>query len=437
MASITPKLDVSQFRAMGSAKSRLVSVQAENAQTVVGNSGQQDLYFAIPSSSMSMLNSQLTALTFDLVCSSACSFSNGGANSIIQGVEVIIGNQSVELLDRCNVFSALMEDHQSKSRAQNIGSILSGHGEFVKDTVGGSATASIDPVKSGKDLTTKIRVSIPLYSSTLGLLASNYLPLVDGIRLRLTLASNDIALQYASGTPAYTMTRIALNMDYLDINPAVYSQLLAESGGVFKFHSTGVANFNNTLQPAGNHTILIPARYSSIKNYFVVFRRNDTNGNNGSGRANKNTTGGRYYPNLQNYVFRIEGRNYPAIPITVSDGTTSYGGESFQEGVKCFHASHSPDFDVVYNNSQYLRGDGVTAGTQDSEDGAFFLGLDFEESGAGAIRGLVSGINTIDSNTFLELKLDANNISMDSDTFSVFDLVIEFDVMSGSIVVSK
>jgi len=50
---------------------------------------------------------------------------------------------------------------------------------------------------------------------------------------------------------------------------------------------------------------------------------------------------------------------------------------------------------------------------------------------------LISGQNTIDSNTFLELKMDANNISMDCDTFAVHDLVVELDMLSGSITVSK
>jgi hypothetical protein len=51
--AITPHLDLTGFRSMGSAKSRLVSVQPENTQSITGNSGTQDLYFALPAGSMS------------------------------------------------------------------------------------------------------------------------------------------------------------------------------------------------------------------------------------------------------------------------------------------------------------------------------------------------------------------------------------------------
>lgn len=421
--AITPHLDLTGFRSMGSAKSRLVSVQPENTQSVTGNSGTQDIYFALPTGSMSMINPQNSSLVFDLVTDASGTLCNGSASSLIRGLELIIGNQSVELLDRYNVFSALVEDHQNKSRAQNIGSILSGH-------------TNTDAKKTGKDLQTKIRVSIPIYSAVIGTMCSQYCPAVDGMRLRLTLAPNDEALVYSSGTPAYTMSKISLNMDYLDINPAVYSALVQESGAVFKIHGSGVSNFNSTATAAGNHTILVPARFSSIKNYFAVFRRNDADGANGSGKASKNTTGGRYFPNIQQYVWRIEGRQFPSVPINLSDGTTSYAGEGFQELVKCFHAQHSPDFDVIYNDTDYLYGDGVTSGA-DAGNGAYALGLDFEESGYGQVRGLVSGYDTINSNSYLELKLDANNLSMDVDVFAVYDLIVEMNMLDGSVNVSK
>ena len=442
--AITPHLDLTGFRSMGSAKSRLVSVQPENTQSVTGNTGTQDIYFALPAgSSMSMINGQNSSLCFDLQTSATATLCNGSASSIVRGLELIVGNQSVELLDRYNVFAALVEDHQNKSRAQNMGSILSGHAQFAPnvptsddDTGATLGTPLVDAKKTGKDISTKIRVSIPLYSAIIGTMCSQYCPAVDGIRLRLTLAPNDECLQYSTGTPSYTMSKISLNMDYLDINPAVYSALVQESGGVFKVHGSGVSNFNSTAAPAGNHTILVPARFSSIKNYFAVFRRNDAAGANGTGKADKNTTGGRYFPNIQSYVWRIEGRQYPSIPISLGDGSVSYAGEGFQELVKAFHATHSPDFDVVYNNDDYLYGDGVTSG-DDAGTGAYALALDFEESGYGQIRGLVSGMDTINSNSYLEIKCDTNNLSMDVDVFAVHDLIMEVNMLDGSVNVSK
>ena len=459
--AISPHLDVSAFKAMGSAKSRRVSVNPENLSSHTSSTSSKDCYFALPSASMGMINGQNSALQFDLTSAGAtASIANGSGSSLIESMELIIGNQSVELLQSYATFSALIEDHQSSSRAINSHGILNG----------GASTAS----KQGAEIAVgaTVRITVPLYSAVIGTMCSQYCPAVDGIRLRLTLAPHTTALKVANvvgsngvitgsgvGTPTYVMTDITLQMDYLDINPAVYNEMMAEAGGVFKIHGSGVSSFSSTISLAeANHSLLIPARFSSVKNYFTTFRESAS-----VGLKSRNSCGARINPKIKSYSYRVDGRNYPSVAVKAFKGTTPVAGEAFSELVKCFHATHSPDFDTVYGLPEYNELGTLGAVATRASDvltnarvlardrGSFAIGLDWEESGYGQLRGLVSGMDTINSNTFLQLQTenfsagdftDVGDSVTDAlgclvDTFAVHDLILELNMLDGSVSVSK
>jgi hypothetical protein len=414
--AISPHLDVSAFKAMGSAKSRRVTVNPENLSSHTGTSSTRDCYFALPSANMGMINGQNSSLQMDVTITSQTSgLCNGSGSSLIDSMELIIGNQSVELLQNYAVFAAIVEDHQSSSRATNSHAILNG---------------GRDSLKKGAELAanSKVRVTVPIYSAVIGTMCSQYCPAVDGIRLRITFASKENALLCETTGGGYTLSDIVLQMDYLDINPSVYSEMLAEAGGVFKIHGSGVSNFSTTsnlLVP--NASLLIPARFSSVKNYFTTFR---VSANIGS--DTKNSCGDRVAPKIKGYSYIVDGRAYPSVPVKAHDGTSFLAGEAFSEVVKAFHATHSPDFDTVYSLANYTDAVG-TDGT-----GSFLIALDWEESGYGQLRGLVSGMDTINSNTFLELQMTAgSDVPITIDTFAVHDLILELNMLDGSVSVSK
>jgi len=426
--AISPHLDISAFKAMGSAKSRRVTVNPENLSKHTGTSSTRDCYFALPSSAMGMINGQNSTLQFTMeatgTAAASQALSNGSASSLIDSIELIIGNQSVELLQSYGAFAAVIEDHQPAGRGASAFSILNGGAGAIK--AGAAVTV-------GK----KVSCAIPLYSAVIGTMCSQYCPAVDGIRLRVTFASNAKALVSADGSAAYELTDIALQMDYLDINPSVYSEMMAEAGGVFKVHGSGVANFATTVNiKHPNASLLIPARFSSVKNYFTTFRDSAS-----TIALGLNSTGARVAPKIKGYTYRIDGRNYPSVPVRCHDGGAGddgnyLAGEPFSELVKCFHATHSPDFDTVYDLDAYTKAFGEAT---NPEQGSFLIGLDFEESGYGQLRGLVSGMDTINSNTFLELSLEGedDDSSCVVDTFCVYDLILELNMLDGSVSVSK
>jgi len=442
--AITPLLDVSAFRSMGAAVSRRVLVQPENLTSLSLGSATQDVYFALPSGRYSMINGQNSYLMFDAVVTIATDtnfggFSNGSASSVIRGMELIIGNQSVELLDRYNNFAACVEDFQSKSRSQTMANILTGsNATYVKcPAQAASAAAQTQAAK---------RYAIPIYSSVLGTLATQVCPAVDGIRLKLTFETLAIATQEAddagllAGAAAITscvITNINLGMDYLDIDPVIHSQLIQESGGVFKTHGTGVANFQTTLAAAAGSSasILIPARYSSVKNYFTSFRNSLTTG----ATAGIYNSFARYNPHIRQYSYRIDGRQYPSVPIVCHNGTTDLAGEVFIELIKCFDAANAVTFDCVFNLSQFLStGTADSTATVPKNQDSFLIGVDFEEAVGGG-KAVVSGKDTNSNNTFLEVQFNDGSVipGLLIDTYALYDNILECNMMTGEVSVSK
>lgn len=442
--AITPMLDVSQFRATGSARSRRITVVPESASEVTGSTSTSDIYFAIPSGKLSMINGHNSYLMFDYKLTGTStaaadtvlpinlSPANGSASSFIRGLETIIQSQSVEYIDNYNVWANIHNDFQPRNRAKGVQSILEG-GDFNENTAFANASASTSlnanrPIKQGQPHTSGswYRACIPVHSSVLGTLSHQALPAMDGIRLRLIFDTVSKAVFGATGT-AYNIKNLRLQLDYLDIDPMVHQQLVQESGGVFKTHAMGVANYQGSqVDTQRNNSLLIPARFSAVKAMLMCWRNS---ADVGGSTATKNKTGSRFFPALDRYSWNIGGRQYPSNEISAKTDSGYSGAEPFMETVKVFGQLHSPNFDCVFNRKQYLS-------TASASDDSFVLGLDFEEYG-GSTK-VVSGLDTTSSNIYFQSTHDADlSAGAVIDTFVMYDLIIESDMVSGLVSYSK
>ena len=500
--AITSELDLSSFKAMGAAKSRRVTINPENTSSFTSTSSTTDVYFTLPSGKFSFINGQNSYLAFDLTGdvripsavtlgtagtayvagATTLRIANGSASSFIRTLEVQMQSQSVELLDKYDVFAAIVEDAQGLSRASSVASVTMGAAPPA------TAAASLSTgLKSATGLTYKcgadlfngqnspaastaawtaggvtLRVCIPLYSSTLGTMAQQHLPAADGIRLRLAFQPSEIpmVLRTAATITAatagaiipfdvrYNVSNMALQMDYLDVVPEVYMQLVSEAGGVLRQHGTAVANFGTTISAASTFaSLLVPARYSSLKSYMTCFRASAT-----TTSLYANSCGDRLYPAMNDYVYRIDGKNYPSVPVRCGNAGTATCGESMMEVIKCFHALHSTQFDLVFNFGDYgLRtitsGTGVSAapyptpadatagGNLGNICGSFLIGLDFEQDSAGKV--VISGLDTNSSNTYLDINSSGVAVNLVADTFGLYDLIVEYSVSDGVVSFSK
>jgi hypothetical protein len=150
-----------------------------------------------------------------------------------------------------------------------------------------------------------------------------------------------------------------------------------------------------------------------------------------SSPATRNVPGDRILPQISNYFFQVDGANVPSVPVLLADSATSvYAGEALSEVMKVFGASNSAQFATVFAEANYedLSGNNVT--------GSFILGLNFESQDS-AGSALISGRDLNSSNVYLNLTHYASATASVIDTFALYDQVITYDMMTGSISQSK
>lgn len=429
MASYIPviprEIDLTEYKGVQGGRSRRISVQPDNLSTYTSSDSTSDIFFSIPASRNSFVQTNCTALVFNVTSTSsiasAASLSNGSASSIVQAMEVVVQNQQVENLLNYATYAAIVEDCQGLQRFTGVGSVLNGATTTLKT---GKTISSATASALGPNAT---RCVLPLYSGLLGVGAEQYCPMVDGIRLKLTLATSNNALVISSGTATYTLTSIQLQLEVMDFDSATMSALIAQGGGMLKQHMTSVNNYQSTISASTANSVLIPARFSSVKALLVSFRLSA----NISSPATKNVCGDRILPQISQYFFQVDGANVPAVPVAVADSATAvYAGETLGEAIKVFGASNSTQFQCVFSEANYedLAG---TSGT-----GSFFIGLNFESQDS-ASSALISGRDLNSSNVYLNLTHYATASASVCDAFALYDQVITYNMMDGSISQSK
>jgi hypothetical protein len=213
----------------------------------------------------------------------------------------------------------------------------------------------------------------------------------------------------------------------MDFDSATMSALVAQGGGMLKQHMTCVNNYQSTLQSSTSNSILIPARFSSVKGLLVSFRL----ATNLSSPLTENVPGDRILPQISQYFFQVDGANVPSVPVLVADSATSvYAGEALSEAMKVFGASNSSLFQTVFSEANYED----LAGT--SNTGSFFIGLNFESQDS-AGSALISGRDLNSSNVYLNLTHYAAASVSVCDAFCLYDVVLSYDMMQGTVSMSK
>jgi hypothetical protein len=188
-------------------------------------------------------------------------------------------------------------------------------------------------------------------------------------------------------------------------------------------HGQAVANFQTATAASSVQSFLIPARFSSVKSMFGCFRLSADI----AAPALKNAVGNRCNPFIKDYTFNIDGKNVNPTPVRVDGGA----GESIAELANCFNAVSSNEFTIAANAATYLQTDSSTT------QGAYALGINFEEhstTGAGAV---VGGIDTNSSNTYLNITNTQAAGGYTCDFFAVYDLILSIDMINGGVSMSK
>lgn len=435
MASTIPvisrEIDLTEFKGVQPGRSRRISVQPDNLSTYTSSSSSSDLFFSIPSSRNSFIQTTATQLVFNVSATvtfatdPVISLSNGSGSSVIQAWETVIQNQQIENILNYNVYAAMVEDLQPKERAATTGQILNGSTSFKSGlAINGATTVAGNP----------IRCALTCYSGVIGQGAEQFCPMVDGMRIKITLAPTNTALHQANETSVtqstlvYNLSNIALQLEVMDFDSATMSALVAQGGGVLKQHMTCVNNYQATLAVSTANSILIPARYSSVKALLTSFRLAT---NISTKPFLKNVVGSRIQPKIKEYFFQVDGANVPSVPVLVaSSSTLFFPGEVLSELMKVFGASNSIQFEGGFTRANFTD----TAGTDVTT--AFMLGLNFESQDS-AGSALISGRDLNSSNVYLNLTHYDDAVASVVDTFALYDAVVSYNMIDGSVSMSK
>jgi hypothetical protein len=433
MASYLPvisrEIDLTEFKGIAPGKTRRVSVFPDNATSYTSSSSTADVFFSIPSSRNSFVVTNASQIVFDVTANATfttdpvLSLSNGTGSSLIQALETIVQNQSVENLLNYNVYAALLADLQPLGRSTTVGTILAGATSTLKAGIQLNGATTVDgPV---------VRVSIPLYSGVLGMGAEQYCPLCDGMRLRMTMAASEVGLKFANITAVtaavYKISNFAIQLEVMDLDAGTMNALVQQGGGMLKQHITCVNNYQSVIAAASANSILIPARFSSVKALMTTFR---LSANLAAPRI-YNVTGDRVLPQISSYLWNVDGANIPSVPVRVATSASFvYTGEVLSECMKVFAASNQTAFDAVFNATQFGELTGTT-GT-----GSFFICNNFEAMDSAGSQ-LISGRDLNSSNVYLNLTHYATALASVVDTFALYDVVLTYNMQDGSVSMSK
>ena len=433
MASYIPviprEIAMDEYKGIHTGKSRRISVFPDNSTTYNSSSSTADIFFSIPASRNSFVVTNASQIVFDVTANATfttdpvLSLSNGNGSSLIQSLETIVQNQSVENLLNYNVYANVLSDLQPLGRSTTVGTIVAGATSTLKAGIQLNGATTVDG--------SVVRCALPLYSGVLGMGAEQYCPMVDGIRLRMTMASTEVGLKYANITAVtaaqYKLSNFCIQLEVMDLDPATMGALIQQSGSVLKQHITCVNNYQATLSASSANSILIPARFSSVKALLTTFRLSA----NLASPQIYNVTGDRLLPQISSYFWNVDGANIASVPIRVATSASFvYTGEVLSEIMKVFGASNQTAFDCVFNATTFNNLVG-TGGT-----GSFFIANNFESQDS-AGSALISGRDLNSSNVYLNLTHYATALASVVDTFALYDVVLSYNMADGSVSMSK
>lgn len=366
--------------------------------------------FSLPSQAFSFADPKNTAFCFTCVTTSPGAFCNGNAQSLIKSIDVSLGSSGLHNANDTDVWMSLINDNSSTDRSKTLHSMLSGSSET--------------DFKTGAALSTIGRFSVSLSCIAVGLNAEDYFPVaIQGTKVRITLNNSENALLAPSGgTPDFVITDMSLQMNYLELPPATYNQIVREAGNVFKIKGTCVDSFTTHIDLVNNvHQIPINSHRSSIKSIYSVFRPTSSINN-----REVNTCGGRIFPKLIKASTLVGTTSYPKMAVNCGTQQTSYSGEVMSELVRTFHAQHSPSFTPCYSKSYYMME------TYDNK-GSFVFGCDFEEANTPELKSGVSseGVSLFSS---FETRTGQASSQLTVTTFVVSDWLCEIG-LDGSVLV--
>lgn len=326
------------------------------------------------------------------------------ASCVIQRLEIYHASNLLESIDNYNVLYSAFLDLQVGDEMRSNGMSIAGGS--VSDALGREIAAN------GGTAT----VCIPLMSGVIGTACSKWLPLcmmsAADARLELTVAPL-YAMKQADGTVVaanWEITDLEYVMQIVELDSQAQRMIDQATGGVVTISSESWKNFNTTFESASIATTLIPAKHSSLKTIYGIFR---TSANSVSQTAG--SVSARYTPAEGfEYNFRIGSLNVPQQRVRGHE-------EAWFELLKSLHAVTSTNMVGSIDRSTWVPGG---AGYSAATPRRFFIGQD-TESFSNKNDVLEAGISTLGSNLYMDMTWTPPGTQIRFDAYSHFDQFIQ------------
>jgi hypothetical protein len=356
-------------------------------------------------------------ITFQVTNTGAQPFNlDGSAYCFFNRLDVLSQGQVLESIQNYHVLvNTLLDLQQDAIVSTTSGTIHMG--------TGFDSVESINIAKKGQAIAAGgvQDFSIPLaLSGVLGPGCSKYLPIskITDLRLELTLENAIQAVVQATGTTSFTLNNIQLILTYVDIDPMVASQLEQAVGGRYIISSESWRNYTSILQAnRSGDSVLIPARYSSMRTLLHVWRDDANNSD-----ATKYWLSARSNPFYSSTGVQSQ-IQYAIGSVLVPQTPVKFVSEMWMNGQQAFHqlgsiTNGSRCFYTNWNQSAYNDATTYSMGT-------FAFAQNFD-SFLNKSDSLTTGFNTINSPTFLNITYPASVATRHRlDSFVHFDVVLD------------
>ena len=368
---------------------------------------------------------------------------SAGAASFFSKIVIYHGSNQLESISGlARLTSCLNDCTRTPNEMQSVGSITQGQpgadptpidGVTVTDDDGDAVLlaqvaeveelveelANIrDAVIDGDDAGT-YTYQVPILSGIVGTLCPKALPLsamtAADIRIELTLAQKEDALQSSEAALEWTASNFELHCDLLQLDPASEAMVVSAAGGQFSVGTQSYSQATSVVAESANSaSVLLPFRYSSLKSILLGHYQQSIARN----FADKFTARSR--ASLQSYFFRIGSSHVPANPVELGTAAT-VPCEAFVQLMSAFHVSvGNIQFGNMMNISSYNTNQGRTS------MGKFLIGLELESFQKGSSDRVESGTNTLSSQVFAELRYggDGTPAAEDINSWAYHDVLL-------------
>ena len=358
---------------------------------------------------------------------------DGSAYSFLQRFTVLSGGTIVEDVNCINTLAQLFLDSQlGPTVRQTTGNIMMGCGaDDVANAANIVRTGVVIPAGGS------MVFCLPLISGFFGNL-SKYLPvgaIQNDLRIEIMLENQNNAVVNTTINPTgWSITSAELVLNFVELEADVQKMVDASTGGTYMISSETWRWFSNTV--AGNtssDSVLIPARYSSVKGLIGSFRPSAYQ-NNFLRPAQTHRVNPFNGPNAS-IQFQIGSQLYPNAPIRSAP-------ELFAETQKYFHALGNTDMRGCIGNFNWLINADPTALVVGANSAAIFANFQNSGSGLWAINldsvqnrsdVLNSGLSTLNLNVMANFQYAnqyGSQLRLDSWSHIDMVLVIENGILS-------